>query len=407
MINRIKIVATAFTCEPGLGSEYEVGWRWSFSLSKVASTLVLTRRSSYNNIPAVEEIDVEFGPSKKIDNVTFKALDIPFAEFFFKGRRFMRLHYLIWLFIVTIWIRRNKKYFDFNHHICFTASWLPPLSYFSGLPFIWGPIGTGSALPTWALLEFQGRIWNFVTQISYSFNPLISFIVKKSLLVIPINKHVYSLISGANAKNSLVYPAIAHEILDSNQRKPVYKSLDCATIIYAGRLIPQKLPELSLRVGQILLQKYPSLNFIMIGENLKNLKSLIKKDIKNLQILEQVPQKTFFEMLSNSQLLLFPTTEGSGFVALEALSRGIPIVCTDNSGPSNFIDNKGGISVKIYKSLEETALNIASACEKILVDEITWLEYSNAAVSQSHKFTWENLELALLHEYEGLYANRA
>ena len=405
MINEIKIVATAFTCEPNLGSEYEVGWRWSISLGKVANTLVLTRRSSYNNIPASEEIDADFGPSKKIENVTFKALDIPFAEVVLKGRRFMRLHYLIWLFIAMIWIRCNKSHFDFNHHICFVASWFPPFSYFSGLPFIWGPIGTGGALPEWALLGFKARIWNFVTQTSYIFNPLISYIVKRSLLVIPINKHVCSLISGNKAKKFIVFPAIAQETFDDNQIKPEYKALDSATIIYSGRLVPFKLPQLSLRVGEILLNKYPTLNFIMIGENLKDLKSRTTKSLNNLQILEQVPQKTFFEILANSQLLLFPTTEGSGFVALEALSRGIPVVCTDDSGPADFIDSKAGISVKISRSFEETAQSIARACEKILVDKKTWIKYSNAAFKQSHKFTWKNLELALVNEYEELYAS--
>ena len=53
----MRIIATAFTCEPNLGSEYEVGWRWALSLGKVANTVALTRRSSYNNIPELEDIE--------------------------------------------------------------------------------------------------------------------------------------------------------------------------------------------------------------------------------------------------------------------------------------------------------------------------------------------------------------
>ena len=78
----------------------------------------------------------------------------------------MRIHYILWMLIVSFWIKKNKKNFNINHHICFVSTWFPPTTFFANLPFIWGPIGSGGPLPKWAInSSLYSFIWQFVTQI--------------------------------------------------------------------------------------------------------------------------------------------------------------------------------------------------------------------------------------------------
>ncbi len=391
----MKIIATAFTCEPNLGSEYEVGWRWSQALGKFSDSLVLVRKKSFDNLVGLLIDDDIYGPVKIINSVKYKSIDFPFLNILLGERILMRTHYFFWMILCLIWIRLHKTRFDFNHHICFVAPWCPPITYFSGLPFVWGPIGTGAKIPSWIGVSLQVISWNVVTQILSRYNPLMTYIKNRSKAVFPINEHVNRLICGDRNYNSHVIPAIAAD--GSNIASSCnFSNIDTATIIFSGRNVPFKMPLLTARVGAILLSKYPNLKFIMIGEGLRNLSDKIDCRIS---ILEPVDQISFQLLLTKANLLLFPTTEGSGFVALEALAVGLPIVCLEDSGPHDFINGVAGISCPIKDSMEGTALSLAAACERLLSDRHFWEQCSNMAIFSAKKLTWNKLESRLKNIY--------
>src|SRR3954468_6504356 len=51
MAQRLKVLISAYACEPGKGSEPEVGWQWSLQMARFHDVTVLTRA---NNGPAIE-----------------------------------------------------------------------------------------------------------------------------------------------------------------------------------------------------------------------------------------------------------------------------------------------------------------------------------------------------------------
>lgn len=394
------VAILAFTCEPNLGSEYEVGWRWAEAAGKTVRAIVLTRRASFSNIPLKEIADGRFGVVKIGPNGTvFKAIDFPGADVILKGRVAMRSHYLIWQILVFFWLKKRSREFAFVHHVCFVAAWFPPLCAFLGLPFVWGPIGTGAALPVWARAGVRSHLWNFVTQKLNRINPLVNQCVKRCDLTIPINSHVATLIDAGRSKRSVVFPAIAQDHSGQRNLRSRYMSIEQATIVYCGRFTPFKLPELAMRTGELILEEFPQLTFVMVGEGITK---LTKKTGSAIRFMESIRQDMFLEMLEGSQLLLFPTTEGSGFVALEAMSRGIPIVCTENSGPATFIGADGGVAVPLGDSFEGTAQQLAEACRKVLRDETTWRGFSRGASDRAKEYTWDKLVEMLRMEYRRL-----
>ena len=46
MNKRLKVLMSAYACEPGKGSEPEVGWRWMSEMSKHHDVVVVTRANN-------------------------------------------------------------------------------------------------------------------------------------------------------------------------------------------------------------------------------------------------------------------------------------------------------------------------------------------------------------------------
>lgn len=87
--HRLKILVSAYACEPGRGSEPEVGWQWIRQLARKHDVWVMTRA---NNRIEIERSDI----SKKYPNVRFEYVDLPrWARFWKKGNRGVHVYYTL------------------------------------------------------------------------------------------------------------------------------------------------------------------------------------------------------------------------------------------------------------------------------------------------------------------------
>src|SRR5918995_7456100 len=93
---RKRILAFAYACDPGQGSEPGVGWAWSRMLARLGETWVITRRDYQASIeealPSIPERE----------NLTFVYVDLPDeARGWQRGVRGpapsgLRVYYLLW-----------------------------------------------------------------------------------------------------------------------------------------------------------------------------------------------------------------------------------------------------------------------------------------------------------------------
>lgn len=306
----------------------------------------------------------------------------------------MRVHYILWVILVSVWIGRRKDRFDLAHHVCFVSMWFPPLLFLTGLPFVWGPVGTSSPLPSWARSTVSSKLWNVVTQCLPRFNPLVALAVRRAKVVIAINEHVAELLDRRRGTEIVIHPAIGQDLYLSEV--PRLRS-DRDVVICSTRLVPIKLPRVCFEACSILASRNPSLTVKLFGEGTAE---AFKSAHPNLLIQGVVDQARFLRELESARLLLFPTLEGSGFVALEALARGLPIVCLERSGPAGFIAiNQAGVAVPVGSNERETAMRLAMACERLLSNESEWLAASTAAAERSAGYTWGNLARVLSDIY--------
>jgi hypothetical protein len=161
----LKILLSAYACEPNKGSEPGVGWNWALELAKQNHRVcVLTRLS---NRPSIESA---LASSGEVPGLRFVYFDLPgWARWWKKGLRGIYLYYFLWQIGAFLAARELHKQdrFDLVHHVTFVSIRQPSFMGLLGIPFIFGPVGGGENTP-WALrrsFPFRGWLWELARDI--------------------------------------------------------------------------------------------------------------------------------------------------------------------------------------------------------------------------------------------------
>ena len=106
----------------------------------------------------------------------------------------------------------------------------------------------------------------------------------------------------------------------------------------------------------------PNLKFNLIGENSNKYRSLIEKlNLKNIQIIDQIPYNKVPQYLKNSSVfVLFSNYENLPCVILESFACGVPVISTNVGGIHEYFPRNFGylIEPKDKTSLENSILKI-------------------------------------------------
>src|SRR5437764_2674382 len=140
---RLRVLASAYSCEPNKGSEPGVGWNWVLQIAKFSDVWVLTRTA---NRQAIEQ-ELLVNPTP---NVRWIFLDLPrWARLWKRGNRGVHLYYFLWQIQAYLTARRLHRVvrFDIAHHLTFVNYWLPSFLPLLPVKFIWGPVGGGESAP--------------------------------------------------------------------------------------------------------------------------------------------------------------------------------------------------------------------------------------------------------------------
>jgi glycosyltransferase involved in cell wall biosynthesis len=99
------------------------------------------------------------------------------------------------------------------------------------------------------------------------------------------------------------------------------------------------------------VKQTPTAHFTIVGDGPE--RSRLEQDVKqnnlsaNVEFIPRLPQNSLFELYRSHDLFLFPSLHDSGgFVVLEALAHGLPVVCLDLGGPKDMVTPNSGVVVK-------------------------------------------------------------
>jgi glycosyltransferase involved in cell wall biosynthesis len=356
---RPRVLISAYACEPGQGSEPGVGWNLAHQIVKDCEVWVITRA---NNRSAIEA-----GNSRAPnDRLHFVYYDLPpWARWWKKGKRGVQLYYYLWqigIYFVARNLHTNVQ-FDLAHHVTFGKYWAPSLISLLPVPFVWGPVGGGESAPKafWTSLGVRGlivEVFRELARLVFENDPFVRLTVRRSRMTLAKSPETSLRLVRLGAKKVKVFgeSAISSEELDwFAQKLRKEPELQSIKFISMGRFLPWKGFALGLQGFAMALQKAHEKELIHAeywlvgnGPEFRRLRSLSD----NLGIAPYVKfwgrlsREDTMKKLVECQVLVHPSLHDSGgWVCLEAMAAGKPVICLDLGGPATQVTDKTGIKV--------------------------------------------------------------
>jgi len=331
----LRILAFAYACEPGRGSEPGAGWAWARMLARLGETWVITRRDYEASI------EQALGSIPERRNLRFVYVELPQnLRSWQRGLRGLRIYYLLWQVAALREARRlqHSKRFDVVWHLTWANAWYGTLAAVAGRPFVYGPVG-GCVGTVWRLLPDLG--WNGASyEIARSIihaaaryaNPLARISWRRADLILAQNPETRDWFPRRHRHKARVFhnAVIREDLVES---ETVVRA-GPPRAVYAGRLEPFKGVFLCLYALSLL----PGWRLAICGAG--NDQARLRRLSRRLGVEDRVewlgwlPQADVLRTMSEADVLLFPSLhEEAGAVVAEARAAGIPIVCLARGGP--------------------------------------------------------------------------
>lgn len=367
MGQRLRVLISAYACGPGRGSEPGVGWNWVREVSREHEIWVLAPESERGPIEA-------FLGRERLPDVHFQFCDVPQRLLRWnRNHRLIHLHYHAWQAVAYRVAKRlhREHGFDVIHHLTLGMHWKP--SYLSRLPvpFIWGPLGGGERAPEAfdSSFSLRGRLYERVRDFARTIGELDPFVrqtARRAALTLAKSPQTAARVSALGGKKVMVFPEAA---LPENELQQLgclpAPQADRFRLVSLGRLIHWKGPEYALRAFAQFHRQFPAGEYWLIGEGPERprLERLARElGVESSAIfLGQLKRAEVLEKLAASSALVHPSLHDSGgWVCLEAMAAGRPVVCLDIGGPALQVTAETGIKVPAV-SPEQVVRDLASA----------------------------------------------
>jgi glycosyltransferase involved in cell wall biosynthesis len=268
-----------------------------------------------------------------------------------------------------------------------------------GPPLIIGPIGGGetSPFPLRDGLGFRGKVLESLRDLSnatININPILRTGLKRAAVVFTKTSDTRNLLSEAQRDKSVVFIEVS--VPETQIGHPRAMRQGSPRLLYAGRLLYWKGVHIAIRAFAQVLSKLPSARLTIVGrgpEEARLRADVIAHDIsQNVDFISWLPQRELTCLYNNHDLLLFPSLhDSSGWVVLEALCQGLPVVCLDVGGPKDIVTLKSGVIIKTDGlNTNQVAANIAVQLYELLSSPTTLSALSAGAISRANEFLLPN-----------------
>jgi glycosyltransferase involved in cell wall biosynthesis len=351
-----KVLLSAFSCCPGMGSEAGIGWNFALGLSRRHDVTLLTTTDFKKQIDAYlrEHPDVKL-------RVVYRNFPLP-RDVMYKSYATANIYYYGWQILTALVSRalHKREKFDIVHHVNWGRYWMASGVAFSGARFVWGPIGAaeGSTSPMLSGMSLRGRwserVRDFMRWI-FEHDPLTTRTARNASAVIAATRETEAkLRSRWRVQNIHIIPAVGIAAEDlpgeayANHDDEKSCHYQCVSI---GRLLDWKGFHLGLRAfAQSGLARAGG-RYAILGEGPEEtrLRALAKElgIESSVDFLGQLPRTRCLQILSTSRMLVHPSLHDSGgFVLVEAMACGRPVVCLDVGGPAVLVDDSSGVKIR-------------------------------------------------------------
>jgi glycosyltransferase involved in cell wall biosynthesis len=405
----MRVLISAYACEPGRGSEPGVGWNWVQQMGRYHEVWVITRAN--NRAPIEKSLAKE-----PLPNVHWVYFDLPrWARFWKKRRRGMHLYYYLWQIGAYFVARKLHRRVAFNlvHHATFVNYWMPSFLVLLQIPFIWGPVGGGESAPRsfWRSFSLRGKAYELLRDLARSlaqFDPFVRLAARRAIVGLATTPQTEKRLRALGCRNVIIHSAIGlmSEEIRTLSAFPLRQS-DPFRLLSTGDLLHVKGFDLGLRAFARFQARFSATEYWIIGDGPERRR--LEKLAHNLGLAGKVrfwgtfPRAEVLEKLADCDVLVHPSLHDSGgWVCLEAMATGRPVICLDLGGPALQVTEDTGIKVPAT-SPEQVVQDLAAAFYKLASSPELRARLSLGAMKRVEEhFNWDKKGLFMTRLYESL-----
>lgn len=414
---RLKVLLLADVCNPDWPSLPIVGYKYAKAIAAYADTTVVTQIRNRENIERdglggakVVYIDTErvakpiYRLSTALRGGTSKGWTMQMAMDY---PTYLAFEWQVWQQFKSS-LKRGE--FDVVHRITPMSPTLPSLiASRCPVPFILGPLNGNLLWPKAFTAELKReREWLSAARNSYKFLPFYRSTYHGADAILAAFDHTIADLPEAVRGKTINFPEVGidPEVFSYPQRQPQEKM----TILFAGRLVPYKLPEVIVRafVERPSLQQH-QLVIVGDGPERPRLEQLIAEH--NLQhcvrLLGQKTQAEVGALMRQAEIFAFPSIRelGAG-VVVEAMASGMACVVVDYGGPATLVGPDRGVKVPLG-NFEQLVERFGDRLESLVLDPERVAQLGQAAYHHATTYyTWDVKAKKTLEIYRWLCAEQ-
>ena len=390
--NRLKILISAYACDPWRGSEQGFAWSWIMKCSKRHDITVVTCEAQRSSI--------ESALSSRIGNVRFvyvkgqKRVSPSGVE-----HKFERIKAYLWQLRAIPKVRKlcHSQKFSVVQHLSIGTWRISSCLAFVKVPLILGPLSGSEELPPGfeRYLSLKGFLWTKIRGLLIRqawCDPLVRYTLRRAAKILVCGPKTYSFLVGKFGDKVEFYtrafrlPELAETEFSARRRTCVNTSI---RLVWMGQLIPRKGLDLLIRAMADIRLSNCVLDIIGEGPEEKRYKRrLCELKIDNrVRFLGRLRRSQALSKLREYDIFVFTSLQDMMGQALsEALQMGLPCVVMDWGGPRTLVGENGAAKVEI-STFDNTCKNLADTLVRLCSDPELRVELSKNAIKRIRDLT--------------------
>jgi glycosyltransferase involved in cell wall biosynthesis len=406
----MKILLSAYGCNPYKGSEYGHGWNWAWHLAEAGHEVwcMTTPRG---------QADIEkYLTEKSHPNLKFVFVHVPnWVNKTYRNQAGVYFNYIYWQRTAYKVAKKLDKEinFDLVHHVSYGSIQMGSAMWRLKKPFFFGPLG-GGQFSNPAFKKYFGKWWRqevfrkLVSDALITFNPDTKKALRNARLILAYNRETYEMAQKLGAKkvkyllSATLPPSFYPESVPEKPEGGKFK------ILWVGRFYARKALSLSL---EALAQVDKSIPFELTiagdGPVADKLEGWIKEFGLEDRVnwLGRISWEEVREAYLTHDLFLFNSLRDSfGVQLLEAMACGLPIVALNHQGARDFVPEEAAIKVSV-ETPEKTVKELAEAIETLYHQPKRRKEMSQAGFEYAKTQVWPEKVKFMTEQYRNIIKN--
>ena len=407
-----KVLISAYACRPGYGSESGVGWSFATEVAKTHDVWVITRAE---NKPVIEAYLADH-PHPRLH---FIYQPLPnWVHTFFGADVCKGIRYYIWQRLIkSVILKKHAEVeFDLAHHVTWVRYWMPSYLAKLGIPFIWGPLGGGDSAPWsfWRDMGFRGQCAEIIRVTARwlgEHDPAVAMTGRGATLAFATTERTLEKLNELCNCPTMLLTEAGLTRADIDQLAVEEAPVDSKfRFISIGRLIHWKGFHFGLRA--FAQAGIKNARYVVVGDGpelgrLRELASELGIEDR-VDFCGRLSREETFVQLKRSHVLVHPSLHDSGgWVCLEAMGAGKPVICLDLGGPATQVTEREGFKVRA-ENPEQAVSDMAKVMQQIYSDDQLRERMGRSGQRRvSKEFLWDEKIRHINDVYADLLGQRA